>query len=352
MNIQVNPISPQKSDHFFAPFAKVLQSVRISDTVVRAGFAYATLGGVQQLLSDIDSIGNWGRVQKEFLIGINQAITEPAALETLRNIKGSQVRVFVPGKRLVIDALYSKPLFHAKVLAISGIKGRSMQFLQAGSANMTSAAISDDPKNFELSLAIQTTDTESIDSRKKFAKWWLDIWDQSIVVDRKFVVKYADLRKIVLDRNPIIQSMTDAPKSIGKANNFFAEVGAGSGPPGQRHQIEFPEVLARFFGRLQRRRRDITLRRGEDIWSGRPLSYKLTTFGVEIWRLGMPTQHTGGEPIAERAIRFRRTSEAGTFEFEVADVNSEEFNNWVRLANLDGHLGATHGIRTRRYGFY
>jgi hypothetical protein len=351
MNIQINPISPQKSDHFFAPFAKVLQSARISDTVVRVGFAYATLGGVQQLLSDINPIGNWSCVQKEFLIGINQAITEPAALETLRNIKGAHVRVFVPRKRLGIDALYSQPLFHAKVLAISGIKGRSIQFLQAGSANMTSAAISDNPKNFELSLAIQATDTESIDS-KKFTKWWLDIWNQSIVVDRKFVVKYADLRKFFLDRNPFLQSMTEAPKSISKANNFFAEVGAGSGPPGQRHQIEFPEALARFFGRAQRRRRDITFRRGEKIWSGRPLSYKLTTFGVGIWRLGMPTQHTGGEPIAERAIRFRRTSESGTFEFEVADVNSEEFNSWVRLANLDGHLGATHGLRARRYGFY
>ena len=66
----------------------------------------------------------------------------------------------------------------------------------------------------------------------------------------------------------------------------------------------------------------------------------------------MPTQHTGGDPIAGRAIRFRRTAEGGTFEFEVVDVESEDFAKWVRLANIRGHLGATRGKGGRRYGFY
>ena len=66
----------------------------------------------------------------------------------------------------------------------------------------------------------------------------------------------------------------------------------------------------------------------------------------------MPTQHTGGEPVAERAIRFMRTPEANVFDFEVADPGTNEFNQWVIQANLNGHLGATHGLRQRQYGFY
>jgi hypothetical protein len=68
--------------------------------------------------------------------------------------------------------------------------------------------------------------------------------------------------------------------------------------------------------------------------------------------LGMPTQATGGEPVAHRAIQFRRTDQAAAFHFEVADVGSAAYNGWVRQSNLRGHLGATHGSGSRRYGFY
>jgi len=66
----------------------------------------------------------------------------------------------------------------------------------------------------------------------------------------------------------------------------------------------------------------------------------------------MPTQNSGGDPISERAIRYRRTSDANTFEFEVVDVGSAEFRQWTRDANLHGHVGRTRGQRQRRYGFY
>lgn len=62
----------------------------------------------------------------------------------------------------------------------------------------------------------------------------------------------------------------------------------------------------------------------------------------------MPTQATGGEPIVGRAIAFRRTADSNVFEFEVVDADGERFNSWVRRANVDGHIGATHGQRARR----
>ena len=73
---------------------------------------------------------------------------------------------------------------------------------------------------------------------------------------------------------------------------------------------------------------------------------------MEIWRLGMPTQTMGGEPIAERAILFAKTGKRNEFTCDVADVGSAPFQAWVSSANLNGHLGTTHGQRPRLYGFF
>ena len=43
---------------------------------------------------------------------------------------------------------------------------------------------------------------------------------------------------------------------------------------------------------------------------------------------------------------------AHLFEFEVADKQSNAFVAWQNAANTHGHLGVTHGLRPRRYGFY
>jgi len=352
MKTHIAPVIAQHSHDLFELFTETLESVQDPDALVRAGFAFATFGGVREFISHVGAIKNWKMVKKEFLIGIYHAITEPSALETLRNIPNSQIRVFIPGHRLTSTSFGSKPVFHPKVLAISiGDRG-NVRMIQSGSTNMTSAAIGYRPQNHEFSLAVRVENDDLIDENGKFDNWWSSLWAQSRIVDRKFILQYAELREQLLGQNPILQSAVEAPQDIENVETFFCEVGAASGPPGYRHQIEFPEALARFFGKVERRRKDFILKRGEETWYGRPLSYKKTTFGVDIWRLGMPTQHSGGDPIAGRAIRFKRTQEAREFEFDVVDVESDDFKNWVKLANINGHLGATQGNRARRYGFY
>ena len=352
MKTHIAPITAERSHDLFELFSETLAGVQGPNALVRAGFAFATFGGVREFISHASAINNWGIAKKEFLIGIYHAITEPSALETLRSIPNTQVRVFIPGHRLISTAFDSKPIFHPKVLAISTGNRGNIRMIQSGSTNMTSAAIGHRPHNHEFSLAIRAENDDLIDEHKQFDTWWSSLWAQSRNVDRKFILKYAELREQLLRQNPILQSVVEIPQDIGDVETFFCEVGAGSGPPGYRHQIEFPEALVRFFGKAERKRKDFTLKRGEEIWDGRPLSYKKTTFGVDIWRLGMPTQNSGGDPIAGRAIRFKRTEETRKFEFEVVDVESDDFKNWVRLANIHGHLGATQGNRARRYGFY
>jgi hypothetical protein len=192
----------------------------------------------------------------------------------------------------------------------------------------------------------------SLDETATFTRWWAGAWRQSQSVDARVVARYAAIRLQLMERNPILRTAAGPPSNTSQSSHFFIEVGAASGPPGRRHQVEFPESIVGFFGRAMRRRRDLTLRCNGSVWRDRPLSYKVTTFGVRIWRLGMPTQTNGGEPIAHRAIRFTRTVDPRLFEFEVADLGSRRVIEWERAANQNGHLGTTQGQHPRLYGFY
>lgn len=352
MSTRILPVLANERHEFFCPLVEALEKFRGTELVVRFGFAYVSLSGVHQLLEAIRTHGKWDSVRKEFLIGVHHAISEPSALDCLRNVPNSTVRAFLPSGQLNADACVATPLFHPKVITVSDLVSGRIRLLQAGSANLTASAVREFPANHELSLAWLGNAGKILDDEPSFISWWNELWVQAREVNRAFIRKYAELRRKVFDANPILRSVTDASDLIEQAEYLFLDVGAGSGPPDRRHQVEFPESLVRFFGIPRRARRDLTLVRGVRSWEGRPLSFKRTTYGVEIWRLGMPTQTTGGDPISHRAIRFRRTDSCDEFEFEVVDIGTHDYLEWERLANLNGHLGSTCGSRPRRFGFY
>jgi len=321
-------------------------------SVVRAGFAYATLGGVQQFCTRVNSGPAWESIEKQFVIGLHQAITEPSALVALANLSHSTVKVFNPRNRLTFATFRDSPVFHPKVVALCTGNADSLRFIHSGSANLTSAALASPSSNIEFGLAIASTGTEHLDRDERFNTWWTSLWTQSRAIDENFIKKYAALRAVVLNDNPILRHAIDPPEDLDDSEYFFLEVGAASGPPEKRHQVEFPETLAKFFGPVYRGSRRINLTNGRHVWADRPLSFKTTTYGVEIWRLGMPTQTTGGEPIAERAIRFAKTNDTDTFAFKIVDTDSVAFRRWSSRANAVGHIGATKAQRSRVYGFY
>lgn len=350
MKLQVTPVTAYRSSEPFRLFSEAFEAAN-HDSVVRAAFAYVTLSGVQDFLTHVGVSENWNARHKQLLVGIHNAITEPSALEMLRLMPQSEVRIFIPGSRLTATVFNAKPVFHPKVLAIADTQN-DLQFLQVGSMNMTSSAMSSRPKNYEFSLAVEADQQVPLDPEHAFNTWWAHLWDQSRPVNSKLISSYAELRRQVLEINPILRATAEIPLTIGRVQYLFFEVGAASGPPNRRHQIEFPEALVKFFGNVTRNRRDLALQQGLQVWNARPLSYKQTSYGVEIWRLGMPTQTADGPPIAERVIRFERTENPEVFKFEVVDAGSSTFHDWVRSANLIGHIGETRGQRARRYGFY
>jgi hypothetical protein len=161
--------------------------------------------------------------------------------------------------------------------------------------------------------------------------------------------RYAELRLAFLAERPELIELQPTEMAIADADHLWMEIGAASG--GSRHQIEFPEALARYFGRPRRETVTLTLRYGTAERSDRTLAHKQTSFGVDIWRLSMLTAHQGGPTYQGRVVQFAREG-LRVFRIHVADVGSAEAQGWKRMANDYGQLGRTGGGQSRAYGYY
>jgi len=120
---------------------------------------------------------------------------------------------------------------------------------------------------------------------------------------------------------------------------------------GSRNQVEFNRELAEFFGPPATSTRILTMQVGKRLWNDRPLSPKTTTFGVDIWRLSLPTEAGGGFSCPGKVIRLRREPSAGgMFHLAVAPTGSPTARAWRTAASRGGYIGRTSG--NREFGLY
>lgn len=320
----------------------------------RLGFAFVTHRGAKELVERL-SCNEWDDLSKDFVVGIGNGITEPRALRLLRQLKNSKVRVFVPTRQLEKSSLMSNVLFHPKTVMLQNFSSKR-HFLYCGSHNLTGAAVGAQPTNHEIGLATLLRDSSNDrNCIEKFNRWWDELENRCRVANDYLISRYAKLRSSQFMKNPDLASSISILSNIddiNEAKELWIEVGKGSGS--DRHQVEFPYELARFFASPKKARIDLTLRSRGRTWEGRPLTWKKTTppYGVDIWRLGMPTIRKNGEEVRGRYIKFSRTRQSKAFNFLVTDEGSNELDRWVNSSSKNGTIGTTSSSRSgRKYGF-
>lgn len=318
-------------------------------SATRLGFAYVSFAGLDVMLSKLSDVSTWNRTHKEWIVGLHRGITEPGALERIRALPNSSLRIFVGTEHLSLSALTSGQMFHGKVIGIRS-SGRSV-CLVASSANMTGAALGADARNYEAGVALfgSAIPRAEVD---RFEEWWRHAWNESIPVTDALLDQYSRLRSLLLQRNADLWTELDPPASsqLSNASSLWIDAGAMSG--GSRNQVEFNRELATFFGRPRLRTGLLRIRSNGREWDDRPLAHKITTFHVHIWRLSLPTEARGGFLYPGNVIRFRRSSDGeGTyFEVEVAARGAQRSQRWRATAHRRGYVGITSGHRS--YGFY
>lgn len=324
-----------------------------SPASVRSGFAYATQAGADALFAALETSEGWRRARKRWIFGVHHGITEPLVVRQLRALPNSKVRLFTGGEGLRSSTLTHGPRFHAKVLCVAELKnGRPRpHLLAATSANLTGAALGLSARNYEAGVQLRSGAIGEGDIRR-FDAWWSEAWGMSLDATDTAIGKYASLRDRFLQRNPDAASQLDppSPERIGDADVLWIEAGAMSG--GSRNQVEFSAELATYFGDREKGSRKLLIRARGKTWDDRPLSYKKTTFGVDIWRLSLPTRAQGAHcDYPGNVICLKRSGKNGTqaFELDVAAPGTRRHRRWYLASNRGGYVGVTSG--NREFGF-
>ncbi|MCB2146743.1 MAG: phospholipase D family protein [Deltaproteobacteria bacterium] len=124
-----------------------------------AAMAYVTVAGVRDVLSLFEKPPD----QSRWVIGLDDAMSQPGAIELCKSFSQSQVRVasFEGEQRR----------FHPKVLYFSNGNNSPIAFMMLGSANLTKSALS---KNIESVIILQSeTDQDKIE----LDQIWNTTWD-------------------------------------------------------------------------------------------------------------------------------------------------------------------------------
>lgn len=287
-------------------------------SVTRLGFAYVSVSGLDVILSKLDDIPTWRRTRKEWIVGLHRGITEPRALERIRALPNSSLRIFAGAEHLSLKGLTSGQMFHGKIIGITSrvrSSGRPV-CLVASSANLTGAALGADARNYEAGVALfgSAIPRAQFD---RFEEWWKHAWNASIGATDALLDQYTGLRRRFLQRNADAWAELDPPSlsQLRNARSLWIDAGAMSG--GSRNQVEFNGELAAFFGPPRLLTRLLRIRANGREWDDRPLAHKVTTFGVDIWRLSLPTETSGGFLYPGKVILFRKAEDGEGTYFEV-----------------------------------
>jgi len=336
------------SGHGF-PLGKAATALLIKENDIaeaKIGTPYLSGAGLDIFGSAITGT-RWASIKTSWLIGIHHGVTEPAALRKLIAFPNSDSRIFLISGSVSEKELRSRPIFHAKIVAFERAIGTSIAITAAvvSSANLTSAALgqSNSGTNFEAGAAISVEDPKV---RLAWKSWWSDAWAHGAPLDERLVQRYELVREKFIRTNPTILDLVDPPSStlVTGAPTLWIEAGAMSG--GSRNQVEFNSALAAFFGPVTQSQIILSIRSGSQTWIDRPLSYKITTFGLAIWRLSFPTPASSGLTYHDQIICLRKDeSVPGLFHLSVATPGSTLALRWRAESGRHGYVGKTSGNR-------
>ena len=207
--------------------------------------------------------------------------------------------------------------------------------------------------NFEMGISLDELGRPGRSEGLRLREWWTEVWTRSIPVTSSILEEYSRIRGQFRRANPELLQLVEPPTvpEVGRATEMWIEAGAMSG--GARNQIEFNEEVAAFFGSPSASKRVVEIEYGHLVDSMRPLTPKVTTYGVRIWRLGLPTT----VDYAGKIVHLKRlpgiTGHPRRFRLEIAEKGVRLARKWYDATNDSGYVGWTRragGKNARQYG--
>jgi hypothetical protein len=248
--------------------------VAVGEGHLKAGYAYATAGGVQLASWALeDACPGWAKIRKQWLISLDWGTTEPEAIELLMALPNSSVRI--PNAAEVIKRrLMPRVCFHPKVMVLHARRPPQIRAaaLVVGSGNLTITGLRTGYEAAALEVVARGAKGERnrqrLDAIARCVGDLNRVWREAETPDAALLDRYRELRRRrpaaaedatpeprELERAEVEQTF-DRIATLATASHLWVNAGyvvenLGRGRPG--NQIDLARGTRAFFGFSGRR---------------------------------------------------------------------------------------------------
>jgi len=170
---------------------------------MRVAVAYASARGCEDLCGRLEeSIPKWAKLRKEWLLSIDFGRTEPDAIEELRDLPNSEVRL-ADGRTVLDRNLIPRYCFHPKTYIFES-KENSAFGLFVGSANLTLSGLHTGSEHATAHLWLpkfSTAEKEELKRMREGLRWWNEAWNRATKTDDAIVQEYSELRTDIVSED-------------------------------------------------------------------------------------------------------------------------------------------------------
>lgn len=323
---------------------------------ISVAMAYVSIAGVRMLL---DAFSGRPIGQSQWLVGLDDAISQPGALDLLMKLDGAAVRVSSSE-----DARFR---FHPKVCRFQHSSGRGKELLMVGSANLTSSALAGNAE------AVVFIEGETRADKDQFSRIWADLWSQGHQPTADELASYMERyeaakkarersrrspaikgRRVPATTKPILAG-DGAELDPSRARTCWIECGSVTA---MGRELEFKAEQGLFFGLQPAGGAPKTFR--FRVSDGSIVDLRMKYQRNHMWRLqmnnGVPEVKEGLRPTgpdgklgrSEQVAVFTRTDDHDLFDIRFAKLRSRSFADLKRQSSRLGTVGRT---TARSYGW-
>lgn len=315
--------------------------------------AYATLQGIKALEIALGGIPPKSR----WVIGLDDAISQPEAITYLVEMPGSTVRVakMAPAKR-----------FHPKLYRLWSSESADLCISVIGSGNMTQRGLRSNGETAAILTAESAEDAAEMDKQWK-AMWRLGHnpqpdelaeYKKAYEIAKKQRKKISDIGAAPPEPDPS-DPVEEEPSYTGTPTSaHLAWLEAGSANAGGK-DLEFPKAMMPFFG-LKKSKETRTF-----VVGGKEFEMIFTErLANQMWRL-MFTRDVTQAAIGRDSLRppsginrsdltviFRKVAGTKKFELVLVPIDSAAYSEALERSKSIGGYFATRNPGGRKFGFY
>lgn len=187
-------------------YAKLIEVAarRAPVTTLQAAVAYATQSGVAELCELMKGVDGWTTARKQWLVGIDYCRSDPLALDHLRELDRSQVRIYDGQYVVGRQGCAPRVSYHPKLYMFGGEKGRE---IIVGSGNLSHTGLR---QGIEAGALIGCSGQDEVAA---VDEWFGDLWGASVSLDAIAESYARSYRAISHRRNPVPLEEDEVPES-------------------------------------------------------------------------------------------------------------------------------------------